>query len=478
MRRARRTQPGSRTSRRPARSDRPRWVAHDTSVIGRQAEFGTGGLAGEQAIRFRDSAFTENRDVPVHRWVPWIAGFSTTFVEDCIESYLPSSRGRRCLILDPFAGVGTTLVTAAASGHDAVGFEINPYAALACRAKLGAFSLDVVRLESCLRDYADYSRNGMGAASGTRPAGFETRIPFFSPAVEKQVYGFLSFLRSIKLKEVADLFRLAFGAVMVSFSNYTYEPSLCSRPGAGKPLIERADVHASILAKLSQMAHDIKWLQGELAGRGEAGKGTVHLTSFMNSRSILAPVSVDLMVTSPPYMNNYHYVRSTRPQLFWLDLVGGRADLRRLETENVGKYWQTVRDAAPVELEFGNPALERLLGDIRRTRSEAQAYGGPGWANYVATYLNDSYRFLEVLKPSLRRGGTAVIVIGNSIIQGHEVKVEHILADMARQLGYAVHGIPLLRTKRVGASITKSAVRRGSTSPASLYECAVILRKR
>lgn len=420
----------------------------------------------------------ENRDVPVHRWVPWIAGFSTTFVEDCIESYLPSSRERRCCVLDPFAGVGTTLVTAVASGHDAVGFEINPYAVLACRAKLGALELDVARFDSYVRGYAAYSRNGARVTTGTRPAGFKTRIPFFSPAVEKQVFGFLSYLQSITHREVADLFRLAFGAVMVSFSNYTYEPSLCSRPGAGKPLIERADVHASILGKLYQMGHDIRWLQEELTGRPAAGKGAVHLTSFMNSRSLLVPASVDLVVTSPPYMNNYHYVRSTRPQLFWLDLVGGRSDLRRLETENVGKYWQTVRDAEPVALEFRSPALDRLLADIRETRSEAQAYGGPGWANYVATYLNDSYRFLEVLKPSLRRGGTAVIVIGNSIIQGHEVKVERILADMAWQLGYSVVEIPLLRTKRVGASITKSAVRRGSSSPASLYECAVILRKR
>ena len=38
-------------------------------------------------------------------------------------------------VLDPFAGVGTTLIEALKHGDDAVGFEINPYAALACRVK-------------------------------------------------------------------------------------------------------------------------------------------------------------------------------------------------------------------------------------------------------------------------------------------------------------------------------------------------------
>src|SRR5579864_1853337 len=92
---------------------------------------------------FRDPAFMENRQVPVHRWVPWIAGFSASFVEDCLRAFLPSAPRERPCILDPFAGVGTTIVSALKAGHDAVGFEINPYAALACRAKSAAVSLSL-----------------------------------------------------------------------------------------------------------------------------------------------------------------------------------------------------------------------------------------------------------------------------------------------------------------------------------------------
>jgi len=429
-------------------------------------------------FRFRDSAFMENRDIPVHRWIPWIAGFSATFVEDCMTAFLPRRSDRRSCVLDPFAGVGTTLVAAIAAGHDAVGFEINPYAALACKVKVDSARLNVALLESYCTQYAVFSKNGSRTCPGTRPIEFQTRIPFFSDSIERQVFGFQSFLASIKDRTVADIFRLAFGAVMVSFSNYSYEPSLCSRPGAGKPLIDDADVHGCILKRLQNMAHDIRWLQDDLKGKPLPGVGKVHEMSFMESRSVLAPASVDLVVTSPPYMNNYHYVRSTRPQMFWLGLVSQRAALRKLEHENIGKYWQTVRDAEPVALEFRHPELEDLLRDMRATRASEGAYGGPGWANYVATYLNDSFKFLSVLKPSLARGGTVVIVIGNSIIQGHEIKLEQTLADMAIQLGYELVAVETLRTKRVGASITKSTVRRGGKSQATLHESAVIIRKR
>ena len=78
---------------------------------------------------FSDPAFAKNKTLPIHRWVPWIAGFASNFVRDAIDRHLHSYG----TVLDPFAGVGTTLVEAILAGHDAIGFEINPYAALACR---------------------------------------------------------------------------------------------------------------------------------------------------------------------------------------------------------------------------------------------------------------------------------------------------------------------------------------------------------
>jgi ribosomal 50S subunit-recycling heat shock protein len=87
------------------------------------------------------------------------------------------------------------------------------------------------------------------------------------------------------------------------------------------------------------------------------------------------------------------------------------------------------------------------------------------------------HRFLAVLCDVLSRDGTAVIVIGNSIIQGHEVKVDEFMVKIAQSLGLHHVNTIELRNKRVGASITKSAVRRGSESNARLYECAVVLRR-
>ena len=433
------------------------------------------------ADSFRDPAFMENRVAPIHRWVPWIAGFSGQFVEDVFREFLPNVLSQRPLVLDPFAGVGTSLVQAMLHGYDTVGFEINPYAALAAQVKLRADLLDERRLDELIRTVEQIPQNwdGQTPPEQYRPAGFRSRIPFFSARVEPQILGLLELLNSIPDKLLADLARIAFGAVMVKVSNYTYEPSLGSRPGAGKPLLEDAHVSAIFAAKLREIHKDVIWLKSELSENGYAStRREICCTNFLTLQDQLPSGSVDLMITSPPYMNNYHYVRNTRPQLFWLSFVENSSDLRQLERDNFGKFWQTVRDVQTIPLQCDHAELARLVATIRETRVESGAYGGPGWANYVASYFNDCDRFMRILLHVLRHGGAGVVVIGNSIIQGIPIATDQILGDLAGNNGLTLEKIIPLRTKRVGASITASSVRRGEKSAVTLYENAVVLRKR
>ena len=182
------------------------------------------------------------------------------------------------------------------------------------------------------------------------------------------------------------------------------------------------------------------------------------------------------MVTSPPYLNNYHYARNTRPQLYWLDLISSPKEQRPLEEGNFGTFWQIAREKDHVALVFEHRSLERILSGLRKLSPEKGQYGGRGWANYAASYFNDCDRLLIALKRVLARGGTGVIVVGNSILQGINVPVQDIIGDIAKMRGLTLEGIYQLRNKRVGDSITASSARI-RTSKATL-ESAVVIRKR
>ncbi len=49
-----------------------------------------------------------------------------------------------------------TLVEAILAGHDAIGFEINSYAALACRIKANAYLYDTSLLKSEIQRFKDF----------------------------------------------------------------------------------------------------------------------------------------------------------------------------------------------------------------------------------------------------------------------------------------------------------------------------------
>ena len=430
------------------------------------------------AAGFGDTAFAENHDRALHRWVPWIAGFSGSFVAGVLDSV--RSPRRRLQVLDPFAGVGTTLIEALKEGDDAIGYEINPYAALACKVKTDAAHYDVSIVEDVITRLEEFDEEESWLSETTqsnRPAGFRSRVPFFSAAVERQVLACMDFISQERSDWVRDLLQVAFGAVMVSFSNYSYEPSLGTRGGAGKPTIEHADVFGIVRRKLREMHEDIVTFQSWVSKYDALPHATVHSLSYLDHADRTEPRSVDVLITSPPYLNNYHYVRNTRPHLFWLGMVQHSSELKELEQHSFGQFWQTVRSGPPVSLRPTLPHLARQLEELRARNIEKGAYGGPGWANYAAAYFNDCQKFCAVTLPLMRPGGTVVVVIGNNILQGIEFQTDRLFAEIAEREGFSIVDLHEVRKKRIGNSIVNSSVRSGTVDRRTrLYETAVELR--
>jgi len=431
---------------------------------------------------FRDTAFRNNYQRALHRWVPWIAGFSASFVDGILER-LDHAPHDKITVLDPFAGVGTTLVEALKNGHNAIGFEINPYAALAANAKINCHSYQVEILEERTEKLAQFVTKQTAQESArpdsVHPEGFVSRVPFFSPAIERQVLFALDFISRETCPWVRDLFRVALGSVMVGFSNYSYEPSLGTRAAAGKADVEHADVAAVLVRKLTEIAEDIAFFQATLQKWKPRPRASVYPVSYFGAAGRVPPHSVDLLVTSPPYLNNYHYIRNTRPQMFWLGMVQSPADLKTMERSSFGQFWQTVRAGPVVPLQTQNIEVKRLLDALRERNKAKGIYGGNGWANYAATYFNDCVRFCRVTKRLMKPGGLVVIVIGNNILQGIEFPTDRLLAEIAAENGFELVAMHKVRTKRTGTSIINSSVRSGTVKKrVHLYEMALELRPR
>jgi len=426
---------------------------------------------------FGDTAFTLNQSEPMHRWVPWIAGFSSAFVAqvlDCANGRAPA----KVTVLDPFAGVGTTVVEALKRGHKAIAFEINPYAALVVRVKVACLLEDLSQIASLRRRFLKYLTSRKNKAPRSLPpAGFKSRVPFFSAPVERKVLHAIDFVSSEKEQWLCDVFKVALGAILVDVSNYSYEPSLGRKSTVGKADVLDADVGALVAAKLSQIAEDGAKVRFSVLAKNFIPDARVFDVSYFEKGQSIKPHSIDYVITSPPYLNNYHYIRNTRPHLYWLGLVGGSVDLHKMEHASFGTFWQTVRSGPLLELAFKDKQLEAQLDVLRTTNEGRGVYGGAGWANYAVAYFNDCWRFCTSTLGLMRPGGSVVVVIGNNILQGVEFKTDQIFAGIASQCGFEVVALHQVRAKRTGSSIVNSSVRRSNgESKVMLYESAVELR--
>ncbi len=264
---------------------------------------------------------------------------------------------------------------------------------------------------------------------------------------------------------------------MVTYSNYSYEPSLGRRVSSGKGEIIDFPVADAISAKLQEFVTDIAWFQHHASTKAQA---RVIQASFFAYAHYLAPDSIDFVITSPPYLNNYHYNRNTRPHLYWLGFAEKPADLHALEEANFGKYWQTVRDQPALALDFVLPGsdLSERIASVRQCNPARGIYGGNGWANYAASYFNDCYKLAKGINYVLKPGGTALVVIGNSILQGVFMPTDRYFGEIAAAVGLELVGISTPRATRVGNSIIKSKVRVAQAQDDhQLYEAVVEVRK-
>jgi DNA modification methylase len=427
---------------------------------------------------FIDPAFAGNKSLPIHRWIPWIAGFSSIFVQDVLQRYLEKP-GR---VLDPFSGVGTTLVEACLLGHEAVGFEINPYAALASSAKVSSLKINSGTLKQPIEEFNKFcSRSSKSdyVPFSKPPEAFKTRIAFYNPKILKKVLTIHDFIATITNPVVRDLFNLSFGATMVRYSNYSYEPSLGTRKGSGKSEFDDYPVVETMKSKLAEISEDIQRIKSNSSV--VPGDGIVIKDSFFNVGNHLKRNSIDIVITSPPYLNNYHYNRNTRPQLYWLGFALSTDDMKELEERNFGKYWQTVRERKNIAWDFSSPPqnLIKTIEKLRACNPEKGVYGGGGWANYAITYFNDCYRLASGIKYALKRDRSAFVVIGNSILQGITIPTDEYFGEIAEICGLKLLEIDVPRKTRIGNSIISSDVRvTKAKKNHALYEAVVVLKKK
>ncbi len=349
---------------------------------------------------------------------PFPARMAPSIVEDILRQKKSS-----LVVLDPMAGSGTTLATAAMLGHKAIGFDTDPLAVLLSSTL--ALPFDVTAVTSAARRVLARSEELCKTlrASSAYPAGLdpdEKRFVryWFCATSRKQLYSLSEKISRLRNPHVQRILWVAFSRMIIRKNNGV---SLAMDVSHSRPhrVYDRAPVTPFDCFVPS-------------VNRVLRGMEAVGLTDPEVIRAALGDArhlriqdeSVDLVVTSPPYVNAIDYIRGHKLSLVWM---GHKlADLRKLRSTNVG---------AEAGLCCADPG-DAISAAIRALGSTSRI--PPRQTRILSKFVSDLDLVVREIFRVLVPHGEAFFVIGDSNLRGTFIRNSAALASLARSCGFDV----------------------------------------
>lgn len=398
-----------------------------------------------------------NAAEPVHRWFHMKEAFSCQILFRLLKDLELIGSGE-LRILDPFCGVGTTLVSAmaAASSGDlrnptVYGIETNPFLHLAASTKatalvsprLGFMSFARSVAGEAYRDRADYPAPVLSTFHNERyfPRTHVQGLLRLRAALERRAAGgdpsFFVALGSLALGGCVEM------------------ASRLRRDGRALRFVEREPTNPIDLFLERSRTIDDDMPRRPTFGRASAYCGDGVTMDGIDGR--FGPF--DLVVFSPPYPNNIDYTEVYKLENWLLGFIAS------------GEQFATQRMATM----HSHPSLkrpERIDGaDVSaRVKYELRALTAPIVAalpedryhrarvEVVEGYALDMFLTARAARSRLRAGGKIVVAVGNSVHgngpSSHVIAADLLIAQVMRLAGLRVDGI----------AIARQLQRRGSSS--------------
>ena len=394
----------------------------------------------------------------VHRWYDYVQGFDAELAARKLREH---SAGEDTVVLDPFCGSGTTLVAAQFLGFQAIGVDANPLMCLVSEAKttwdvpLGQFKSRAADLLGALDRRLAEDDAGLAASCAIPMKSFNK---WFLPSVLREVMAARQVLQELPPMErgVRNLLRMAYAKALFESS----QVSMC--PGITFVKKPRPPLRVTLKRKLMTIATDLQLLRG--LDLDNQPKARVFQGDARNLSGKVAPGTVDILFTSPPYPTDIEYTRQTRAELYFLGFIETMDDVRAIKRQMVrGSPKNIYKTDNNEQLVAGYDSVQ----DVSAAIHEVTKNKNWGWdyPRMVREYFGDMFACLREAHRVLRPGGWALLVVGDQTCKGVKIPVTDILRELGADLGFTDSYIETVRQ------------RRSTTHSMSLPENTLALRK-
>ena len=377
---------------------------------------------------------TANRHT-IHRWFNFVAGFAPEFV----AQHCPSGTGS--LILDPFAGCGTTLVVARALGHRAIGFEPHPFFSRIARAKVGGYPA-MIRLESIQSILLEGLQAPRPISSLPRPAEIFLR-KLFEECTLEQLLGAREALDDAGMG-TDDIAFLILSRVLDMCSRAKIDGIYKAPNSRKKAAIPNAAIH--------HVMEEVRCDLNLLVQVGRFDPGVLHSTSSEDMGQVEGG-SVDAVITSPPYLNNFDFAEMTRMYLYFWGICGSWQEItEKVRSKLVVNTTTALKGHREIQSKYRSeivpcllPELDAIVNELNRRR-DVRA-GKKDYDLLVFPYFAQMTRIIRESLRCLRESGEIHIVVADAALYGVHISTPQFLAAIMSEMGYTTVTCKKLRDR-------------------------------
>ncbi|NYE93876.1 hypothetical protein FHU41_000097 [Psychromicrobium silvestre] len=317
------------------------------------------------------------------------------------------------VVLDPMCGSGTVLAAAAARGHTARGFDVDPLAVLMSTVATQPVETSTVVAEA-ERVLAKAKASSVDRPRWADPETTAFAEYWFGAEQRTQLNRLSRALEKVDDVTVRRALQVALSRIIVTKSP---KASLAADTSHSRPhrVVTESDydVYQGFEASVSGLTRLLD--QREFIGDASVERGDARSLNLLDG-------SVDLVITSPPYLNAIDYLRGHKMSLIWLGHT--IPELREIRSGSVG-----------AERSLGADAREHVQQMVDYIETSVDHPDRLPIAT-ITRYAHDLSKFALELHRVCRAGAEVVTVIGNSTLKSNYIRNDELVRLAYEHAGF------------------------------------------
>lgn len=376
--------------------------------------------------------FNKNKKEPIHRWYPFVEGYSREFIQSILNEM-----GRPNLVcLEPFSGSGTTALELQNNGIRCYSFEVNPLMYLIARVKMEK-EYDVSRIDYWLNFVKGRRKdiqiclqtefNTLYEGANKKKWNYNTDVGI---AVEK----LRATINLVDEEIYKELFTVALASILLDVSNlYRNGKCLSYKRNWKDRQITESEVYELFDDKVvCEIKQDIEAVKNSTRQNNKLL--LFNEDSRVGIESRVQDGTIDLVITSPPYLNSRDYTDTYMLELKTLGFTETSEKIRELREKTLRSHVQIKwKDKTNIQ----NGLLAETIKQLEIASEDVEQWNS-SIIDMVRLYFVDMQSIFRTLYKKMKNGGRVYFNVSNSAYFNVLIDTLEICASIAEDEGFRV----------------------------------------